>query len=117
MRWAIGLFLLMAIPVQAKTPMLASVYWEDRWVATGARFNANGMSAAHKTLPFGTILTVSFRHRSVVLVINDRGPFVRKRELDLSKGAAKALRFPGLGRVKVEPWPPLPKPDPRKETS
>src|SRR5512143_1072427 len=90
----------------ANTPMLASVYCQHSWVTT----------AAHKTLPLGTILTVSFRHRSVVLTINDRGPFVRKRELDLSKGAAKALKFPGLGKVKVESWPPLPKPDPRKET-
>src|SRR5512143_2999240 len=115
--WCVFVILLMgAFMAHAKTPMLASVYWEDRWVATGARFDANGMTAAHKSLPLGTRLTVSFRHRSVVLTINDRGPFVRKRELDLSKGAAKALKFPGLGKVKVESWPPLPKPDPRKET-
>lgn len=109
--WILAGFIVKA---HAKTPMLASVYWEDKFVATGARFDANGMTAAHKTLPFGTKLTVYYGHRSVVIRINDRGPFVRKRELDLSRGAAKALRFPGLGKVKVESWPPLPKPDPRR---
>lgn len=49
------------------------------------------MTAAHRTLPFGTILRVHHNGRSVNLVINDRGPFVRGRSLDLSYAAAKAL--------------------------
>jgi rare lipoprotein A len=81
--------------------MFASEYWEDTWVATGARFHPDAHTAAHKTLPFGTKLRVTYRGKSVVVTINDRGPFVKGRELDLSRGSAKAIGFPGLGRVEV----------------
>jgi rare lipoprotein A (peptidoglycan hydrolase) len=61
--------------------------------ANGEHFDANDLTAAHKTLPFGTKLTVTNPHngRSVVVRINDRGPFVRGVSLDLTPGAAKAI--------------------------
>src|ERR1700716_192283 len=72
--------------------------------ASGQRFNQNAMTAAHRTLPFGTKLRVTHGGRSVVVTINDRGPFVRGRVLDLSTGAARAvgLTGAGVGRVTAE---------------
>jgi rare lipoprotein A len=72
--------------------------------ASGQRFNQNAMTAAHRTLPFGTRLRVSHGGRSVVVTINDRGPFIRGRVLDLSTGAARAvgLTGAGVGRVTAE---------------
>lgn len=59
--------------------------------ASGERFNQNAMTAAHKTLPFGTIVAVTYKGRTVHVRINDRGPFIKGRTLDLSKGASKAI--------------------------
>jgi len=70
--------------------------------ASGERFNQNAMTCAHRSLPFGTRLRVSAGGRSVVVTVNDRGPFVRGRVLDLSKGAARALGMGGLARVTAE---------------
>jgi rare lipoprotein A len=70
--------------------------------ASGQRFNQNDMTCAHRSLPFGTKLRVSSGGRSVVVTVNDRGPFVRGRVLDLSKGAARALGMGGLARVTAE---------------
>ena len=65
--------------------------------ASGARYNPMGMTAAHRSLPFGTKLKVTHGSRSVVVTVNDRGPFVRGRVLDLSKGAAQAIGLTGRG--------------------
>jgi rare lipoprotein A len=72
--------------------------------ASGQRFNQNAMTAAHRSLPFGTRLRVTHGGRSVVVTINDRGPFIRGRVLDLSTGAARAigLTSAGVGRVTAE---------------
>ena len=72
--------------------------------ASGQRFNQNAMTAAHRTLPFGTRLKVTHGGRSVVVTVNDRGPFIRGRVLDLSKGAAHAIGLTGrgVGRVVAE---------------
>jgi rare lipoprotein A len=70
--------------------------------ASGAHFNQNAMTCAHRSLPFGTQLRVSSGGRSVIVTVNDRGPFVRGRVLDLSKGAARALGMGGLARVTAE---------------
>jgi rare lipoprotein A (peptidoglycan hydrolase) len=70
--------------------------------ASGQRFNQNAMTAAHRSLPFGTKLRVTHGDRSVVVTINDRGPFIRGRVLDLSTGAARAIGLGGLGRVVAE---------------
>jgi rare lipoprotein A len=75
-------------------------------VASGAKFDPNGLTAAHRSLPFGTRIRVSDpkTQRSVIVTINDRGPFVHGRVLDLSLGAARALGLQnrGLGRVHAE---------------
>ena len=70
--------------------------------ANGERFNQNGLTAAHKTLPFGTRLRVCFKRCGVVRV-NDRGPYIHGRSIDLSKGAADAIGLTsyGVGRVTI----------------
>ena len=72
--------------------------------ASGQRFNQNAMTAAHRSLPFGTKVRVTHRGQSVVVTINDRGPFIRGRVLDLSTGAARAigLNRAGVGHVTAE---------------
>ena len=85
---------------------IASFYGNESGskTASGQRFNENAMTAAHRTLPFGTKLKVTHGDRSVVVTINDRGPFIRGRVLDLSTGAARAigLTSAGIGRVVAE---------------
>jgi rare lipoprotein A len=65
--------------------------------ASGQRFNQNALTAAHRSLPFGTKLRVTHRGQSVIVTVNDRGPFIRGRVLDLSKGAARAIGLTGAG--------------------
>jgi rare lipoprotein A len=85
---------------------MASFYGNEAGskTASGQRFNQNAMTAAHRSLPFGTRLRVTHGGRSVVVTINDRGPFIRGRVLDLSTGAARAigLTSAGVGRVVAE---------------
>jgi len=81
---------------------IASVY-HDRLTATGEHMNPNAMTAAHKSLPFGSMVTVHNRHngRSATVRINDRGPYVRGRVIDLSPGAARVLGVDGLAPVSL----------------
>jgi rare lipoprotein A len=65
--------------------------------ASGQRFNQNAMTAAHRSLPFGTKLRVTHRGQSVIVTVNDRGPFIKGRVLDLSTGAARAIGLTGAG--------------------
>ena len=85
---------------------IASYYGNEsgRKTASGQRFNQEAMTAAHRSLPFGTKLRVTHGGRSVVVTINDRGPFIRGRVLDLSTGAARAIGLTGagVGRVTAE---------------
>ena len=86
---------------------MASFYGNESGskTASGQRFNQNAMTAAHRSLPFGTKLKVTHGSRSVVVTINDRGPFIKGRVLDLSTGAASAVgltRAKGVGRVVAE---------------
>ena len=85
---------------------MASFYGNESGskTASGQRFNQNALTAAHRSLPFGTKLRVTHGDRSVVVTINDRGPFIRGRVLDLSTGAARAigLSSAGVGRVNAE---------------
>jgi rare lipoprotein A len=85
---------------------MASFYGNESGskTASGQRFNQNAMTAAHRSLPFGTKLKVTHGGRSVVVTINDRGPFIRGRVLDLSTGAARAIGLTGagVGRVVAE---------------
>jgi rare lipoprotein A len=82
---------------------MASYYGNESGskTASGARFNQNAMTAAHRSLPFGTKLRVTHGGRSVVVTINDRGPFIRGRVLDLSTGAARAVGLTGAGVGRV----------------
>jgi rare lipoprotein A len=85
---------------------MASFYGNESGskTASGQRFNQNAMTCAHRSLPFGTKLRVTHGGRSVVVTVNDRGPFIRGRVLDLSTGAARAvgLTGAGVGRVTAE---------------
>ena len=83
---------------------VASMYGNESGsqTASGQRFNENAMTCAHRSLPFGTKLRVTHGGRSVVVTVNDRGPFVRGRVLDLSTGAARAIGLSGIGQVTAE---------------
>jgi rare lipoprotein A len=79
---------------------LASWYgpgFHGQTTASGEVYNAYGYSAAHKTLPLGTELTVTYGGRSVDVVVNDRGPYSGGRDLDLSQGAAEYLGLTAAG--------------------
>ena len=81
------------------TTGMASFYWQPQRVASGGWFNPNAMTAAHKTLPFGTRVRVTHvgNGRSAVVTINDRGPYIGGRIIDLSKAAASAINMTGQG--------------------
>jgi rare lipoprotein A len=82
---------------------IASVYSTESGsrTASGARLNPGALTAAHRTLPFGSKVLVTNRGngRSVVVTVNDRGPFVRGRVIDVTPAAAHALGFSGLASV------------------
>ena len=89
---------------EAKTG-LASWYgpgFEGLPTASGEPYDPYGYTAAHKTMPLGTDLTVSYGGRSVEVTVNDRGPYVGVRELDLSQGAAEYLGLTNAGVDYVE---------------
>jgi len=95
----------LSLPSESKSTMLASWYgpgFHGRTTANGERYDMHGLTAAHKTLPFGTRLEVCYQGCTTVR-INDRGPFIGARELDLSKGAAQAIGLipPGVANVEV----------------
>ncbi len=84
----------------------ASYYKSGKRTANGERFNPMGLTAAHRTLPFGTkVLITNLKNGMTVVVrINDRGPFIKGRVIDLSLGAAKVvgLNRSGVAKVKFE---------------
>jgi rare lipoprotein A len=82
---------------------LASFYGEGSETASGERFNPNELTAAHPTLPFGTRLRVTnvINGRSVIVRVNDRGPFVRGRTVDVSSSAAERIGMIDQGVAKV----------------
>ena len=84
---------------------IASVYaYSGGKTASGERANPGGFTAAHRTLKFGTQVRVTNRRngRNVVVRINDRGPFVRGRVIDITPAAARALGFAGLASVTLD---------------
>ncbi|WP_394080455.1 septal ring lytic transglycosylase RlpA family protein [Xanthobacter aminoxidans] len=96
----------MAVPNMANADTstgIASYYWQGRSTASGERFNPTAYTAAHRSLPFGTKVRVTnLRNgKAVVVRINDRGPFVRGRVIDVSKAAASELGFTGSGVTRV----------------
>lgn len=111
---SIVLFLTCATPLFAgeteilKMEALASFYAEDfhgRPTASGELFDMNALTAAHKTLPFGTMLEVTnlANGKRVIVRVNDRGPFIPNREIDLSRAAAQKLDMitAGVARVSI----------------
>jgi rare lipoprotein A len=86
---------------------IASYYGQafaGRRTASGEVFNPSAMTAAHRTLPFGTHVRVTNARtgHSVVVRINDRGPHVKGRSIDLSSGAANAIGMGGIGHVRID---------------
>lgn len=82
---------------------IASWYQMGHTTANGERYNPDGLTAAHRTLPFGTVVEVENLNngRSVRLRINDRGPFVGGRIIDVSRGGARKLGLMGSGTARV----------------
>ncbi len=92
-----------AMPMAASAQSgIASVYSGGR-TANGEHASRGGLTAAHRSLPFGTMVRVTNNHtgRSVVVRINDRGPFVHGRVIDLTPAGAHALGFSGLAHVNL----------------
>jgi uncharacterized protein YjbI with pentapeptide repeats len=93
--------------VAGRVTVTASYYGKElagRPTASGEKFNPSGMTAAHRTLPFGTRVQVTHSRsgRSVIVRINDRGPFIKGRSIDLSAGAAAAIGMGGTARVHLK---------------
>jgi rare lipoprotein A len=85
---------------------IASVYSHESGstTANGGKLNREALTAAHRTLPFGSKVTITNKSngRSVVVTINDRGPFVRGRIIDVSPAAARSLGFSGVAQVTID---------------
>src|SRR5215207_8008990 len=88
-------------PIQTGAASWYGPGFHGKKTANGERFNTNALTAAHKTLPFGTKLQVTNERtgKSVVVRINDRGPYAHGRVIDLSKAAAQAVGIEGVGQV------------------
>ena len=89
---------------QTASQGIASFYTEGTQTANGEKFNTHELTAAHPTLPFGTKLQVTnvATGRSVTVRVNDRGPYVQGRVVDVSYAAADALGMVGGGLAKVK---------------
>ena len=107
-KWAFSLALLLAASAHAHAGgkrSLASVYSERGGAtASGERFSPGKLTAAHRSLPFGTLVRVTnLRNgRTVTVRINDRGPFTKNRIIDISQAAARQLQFSGLVPVSLD---------------
>jgi rare lipoprotein A len=104
-RMFIGMALVLFWFVSAAHAEMASVYggrdgYCGSHTANGERVNCSAMTAAHRRLPFGTRVRVC-RSGCVTVRINDRGPWVRGRDIDLTPAAARAIGLDGTGRVNV----------------
>ncbi len=82
----------------------ASYYKMGKRTANGEHYNPNGLTAAHRSLPFGTrVLVTNLKNgKSVIVRINDRGPFIKGRVMDLSFGAAKVVGLNQSGIAKIK---------------
>ena len=81
----------------------ATWYQKGKKTADGRKYNPNKYSVAHRTLPFGTMLRLTnvANGNTIEAIVNDRGPFVKNKELDVSRGAAQALGFFHSGQAKL----------------
>jgi rare lipoprotein A len=101
----VAILFFMIVDVIASETCIASHYgvgdgYGGKKTASGETMNPNAMTAAHRTLPFGTLVRVCYRG-CVTVRISDRGPFVKGRCIDLSWAAAKAIGMGGTARVTV----------------
>lgn len=96
------LFVFLVEPASAATGW-ASFYKSGKRTANGERFNPMGLTAAHRKLPFGTRVKVTNLRtgKSVIVRINDRGPFIKGRVMDLSLGAARVIGLHKSGVAKI----------------
>lgn len=69
--------------------------------ANGERFDPGGLTAAHRSYPFGTKLLIEYKKKTLWVRINDRGPHAKGRSLDLARGAARRVGLEGVGRVNI----------------
>jgi rare lipoprotein A len=103
----VGLFCVTAmLPLDlAKAGQVGGASWYafHSRTASGARMNPSALTAAHRSLPFGTKVLVEnlSNGRSVTVTINDRGPFVKGRIIDLSKAAARSIGMSGVAKVRI----------------
>jgi rare lipoprotein A (peptidoglycan hydrolase) len=114
-------FCVAPISAQAAT-VIASIYWPgdgivpawDYRTSSGERYNAKAFKCAVRVGDYalGTHLYLHHGRNAVEVVANDHGPFIKNRRLDCTPAVNKALHLDGLGSVRVEYWPPLPKPRP-----
>jgi rare lipoprotein A len=74
---------------------------KSKRTANGEKFNPNALTAAHRSLPFGTKVRVTHKGKSVIVRINDRGPFIKGRQIDLSRAAARKIGCKGVCKVKM----------------
>lgn len=84
---------------EASNKVKASWYgpgFHGRKTASGEIFNKNSYTAAHRTYPFGTKLRLTYKGKSVIVRVNDRGPFIKGRQLDMSQAAARKLGCHGV---------------------
>ena len=90
-------------PIQSGQASWYGPGFHGRRTASGETFNANAMTAAHRTLPFGTRVRVLNKRtgQSVVVRINDRGPYAHGRVLDLSRASAQAIGISGVGSIEI----------------
>lgn len=102
---ALSILVSPSVATQSDQPstVIASYYQHGVRTANGERFRPDGLTAAHKTLPFGTKVEVTniSNDKSVVVRINDRGPFTKGRTIDLSRGAARQIGMIRAGVTKV----------------
>lgn len=99
------LWILLGVSLANAKPVIATWYGNElrgHRTANGERFNPNGLTAAHKTLPFGSCVRVTYRGRSVNVRINDRGPYNYGASIDLAWGAAKRIGMMSTSRVNME---------------
>src|ERR1700733_1142359 len=95
---------LVGVPMAASAQSGVASIYSGGLTANGEHASPGGLTAAHKTLPFGTMVRVTNQStgRSVVVRINDRGPFVSGRIIDLTPAGARALGFSGLTKVTLD---------------
>lgn len=88
-------------PVNAEIASWYGPGFHGKKTASGELFNKHALTAAHRTLPFGSIVRVCHKARCITVRINDRGPFIKGRSIDLSEAAAKKIGCKGVCSVTI----------------